>query len=60
MVKLFVTLVAKNSLDCCLESIGAVRCNQRASTDGFAEQNGRDAGRTHIKSKIQFDKQTAT
>ena len=35
-------------------------CNQRVSTDGFAEQNGRDAGRTDIKSKIQFDKQTAT
>lgn len=35
-------------------------CNQRAPTDGFAEQNGRDAERPYIKSKNVFDKQTAT
>ena len=35
-------------------------CNQRAPTDGFAEQNGRDAERADIKSKNVFDKQTAT
>ena len=41
-------------------SIAGVDCNQRAPTDGFAEQNGRDAERPYIKSKNVFDKQTAT